>query len=236
MFLDAFKLHSLTVQIRYQPAYVLWDKAGAVARAHDGLWPGLTVPDANANQQVLRSKDVQIQTGLDQSTITLFGTKSYDAARTSKVKETYDVWWKELELSELTRVSSRAIYVKEFSTLKDANAELLGLNLVRWPTSKVFDQPVDGASNGPDIRFHFEDENSFTFLRLKAEKVNIEAEMHQELSDLEDIKLTKTRLVLDFDRGIIGKISAEKFRMEDWLKGHQHILRRDLEKVLRGAP
>ena len=233
MILDSFKLETVVTQLRYADAFELWDRAGAISRRLITIWPDLKLIEGIPQRQSLRGKGVDIQTGITQSTVTLSGPKSLEQGKIQQLKDTFEVWREVLALDSVKRISTRATYSKEFPTLKEANAELFALNLARWPTSKVFDQPVDTERNGLEILYRFEDQNSFSLLQLKAERLEFNVDLNPEWVDEPEIRKVKSRMVIDFDRGLLGTVSAEKFRMDDWIKGFQHILRRDIEKVIK---
>lgn len=232
MILDAFKIHSAVVQLQYAEAFILWDRAGEISRQLNKIWPDLRLSEGQPNQQTLVGKGVNIQTGLSKSTITISGEHALNQFSIRQIAETYDIWRKNLEIAELKRVSTRVAYLKDFPALKNANAELLSMGLVRWPDTKVFDQPLISDQNGVEVHYRFEDENSFSLLKLKAEQLNFKMELDPYWIEDSEISKQKSRMVIDFDRGLLGSVNAEKFRMDEWLKGYQHILRRDIEKVL----
>lgn len=233
MILDSFKTHSAIIQIQYADAFLLWDRAGEIARQISKIWPDIKFSEAQPQQQVLNGKGVSIQTSFSKSTITVSGEHAFSQLKVSQICDTFEVWCKVLELDELGRVSTRATYSKDFKSLGNANAELLALNLVRWPETKVFDQPLESERNGLEIQYRFEDEDSFSVLRLKAEQLKYEVDLDPNIFDEPEIREVKNRMIIDFDRGLLGAVNAGKFRMDEWLKGYQHILRRDIEKVLK---
>ncbi|GEM_PF-4714311 len=235
MILDTFKIDNATTQLDYDEAFEVWDRAGSIVRALLGIWPGLGLVEGKPNQQVLKGPNVSISTGLKQSSVTITGVKALDQQKIQQVKDTFEVWRRELSLRVLKRVSTRAIYLKEVPTIEAANKELLELRLVRWPTTKVFDQPLVSEKNSVDVCYRFEDAESFALLRFKAERVKFEATLDAQWFDEPVISKEKTRIIIDFDKGQLGSVNAEKFRMDDWLKGVQHVLRRDIEKVTKEA-
>ena len=108
---------------------------------------------------------------------------------------------------------------------------LFDLNVVRWPTEKVFDQPVETPRNGVEFAFRFESESTFTILRLRAEETRFEMELDADYFD-EPLKKSLCRVYIDFDRGNLGAVDASKLSVADWLKGYVHVLRRDIPKVI----
>lgn len=233
MILDSFKLLTVIIQIEYAEAFELWDHAGAISLRLCSIWSDLKLAEAQPQQQILVGKDLNIQTGITRSTITLTGEKSLVQSKIHQIKDTFEVWREELGLEELKRVSTRVQYTKKFNSLKEANAELFGLNLAKWPDTKVFDQSIDSEFNSLEIRYRFQDQESFSAVMLKAEQVIYQVDLDPSFVEESVIRKTINRIVLDFDRGLLGTVSATKFRMDEWIKGYQHVLRRDIEKVIK---
>ena len=232
MFLDTFNLQSLVFQMQYAHAFEIWDRAGAVSRRLKGIWPKLEVLRGEPQIIILKAPGVTVRTEIATATLTFNSLKNMDARTTQQIAEAVDVWLSELGIEELQRVSMRVNYTKNFPTLRDANAALFGLQLARWPDQKVFDQPLDGSRNGLEISYRFEDENTFTVLRLKAEGLTYEQQLDPEFFEEETLAKEINRVVLDFDRGLLRSIDARKFLTEDWIKGYFHVLRRDIDKVV----
>lgn len=231
MLLDTFKLHTLILQVTYANCYELWDKSGAVARRLWSVWPGIELDKATPNEQILRTPTTTIQTAFTMSTVTLLKPK-LDGGTVAQLAQTFDVWRSELRLEKLARVSCRSRYVKDFATPHEANDFVIGMGLTPWPEGRIFDQPVGGKANSLDIAFRFEDEASFAVLRIGTEHLRFEVKVHPEI-DNEPVNKEKHRAFVDFDRGLLAEIDAKGLRLDEWLKGYQHLLRRDLEKVLR---
>lgn len=235
MILDSFKIRQLIVQARYPHALELWDNAGSVNRRIQKIWPETEIVGeaVQPNNVVLKNDKAQIDTGLEQSTISINQLTTLDQHTSQQIIDTFAAWRDELNLTTLSRMSSRILYVKEFPTMGEATEELFKLNLCRFPKSKVFDQPVESPKNTFVLTYRFEDEASFAFLRVRTEGVKLQFKAGKEFTSLKDTSETKNRLIIDFDRGLIKSTDAKSFRMDEWLKGFMHLLRRDVEKVLK---
>lgn len=231
MILDAFKHHELVFQINYDPAFQIWDNAGAIAESLAAIWGGLTVNDAKPQEQILVGDGVVISTGLKQSVLTLQRHRAVPSKSMEGIESTFAAWRQLLGIRQVGRVSARTTFHKGFNTLGLANNFLLQLNLVRWPKGPVFNQLQESDANGLDVAFRFQDENSFTVVRARAEKVTFRANLDKEYVE-EPIVVERSRAVIDFDRGTFGEVLAEKLRLDEWFKGYQHVMRRDLPKVL----
>ena len=94
MILDNFKLSQLIVQIQYPHALELWDSAGAANRRLQKIWPDVEIvgDQITPNQVILKSGHVQIDTGLDKSTISLSRLTTIDQNSIQKITETFQAW------------------------------------------------------------------------------------------------------------------------------------------------
>lgn len=231
MILDSFKLHSLVLQFTYPDAYIVWDRAGDIARHMQDVWPGLALEDSKPNEQNLRSDVVTVSTGVRMSTITNVAGKGLDQLTIDRMVATVDIWRQQLELSTFNRVSCRAKYVRDFSDKAAAIAEVLSWNLFRIPNDRVFNHHQTESNTSVEGTWKFEDKASFTFLRVGAEEITIEIKAHPDFPETQ-MKKTAARAYIDFDRGSLGEIDAKSFWLAEWLKGYLHVLHRDLPKVI----
>ena len=196
------------------------------------IWPDLKFLGADPFNQRLKSPEVLLHTGMERGIITLPSFPNSDSPAIEKVQRALDVWRAELGLTSFKRVSSRVVYAKEFASLKMMGEALASLKLVRLPSSKVFDQPVDSDMNTVDVNFRFETKELFTFVRVHTESVELKLEPNADFPELPKQSRERFRLIVDVDRGVLGTIKASTFRFDEWVKGFHHVVRRDIDKVL----
>lgn len=103
--------------------------------------------------------------------------------------------------------------------------------MAKWPNQKIFDQPMEAELNGLELFYRFEDEASFSTLRIKAQQTKYNVNLEDTIIDEPNIEKTDNQILIIFDRGMLGTVNAEKFRVDAWIKGFQHVLRRDIEKI-----
>jgi hypothetical protein len=230
MLLESLKLRSVHFQVRYDPAYELWDEAGAIARSFSKVWERLRVDEGQPNRVTLSRAGVTIRTELDNAVISLDSPETVEA-RVKAVTDAVSIWKECLRLDSLNKVSMRVEYAKNFPSPADAVTAVRKLGLVKWPTEKVFGQDEAGEKNGLDCSLRFEDAATFTIVRARTESVTVEYEVHPEF-EVPKVHKELHRMVLDFDRGTVQPMKAKDFSAEEWLKGYFHLLRRDLPKVV----
>jgi hypothetical protein len=238
MYLDNLKLRSIAFQVNYPVAYEIWDSAGEIARKLIGIWPGLKLQHGEPNRQFMVGDGVTVRSEAE-SAVAIFDAehikKISAEARSHQIRDAFAIWRTSLNLSDLNRVSMRVQYYKDYSSTKDVVKAMSELNCCKFPTPKVFDQPLDGERNNVDTSFRWEDDKSFALLRIYAESAIIKRVASPEIPEDADIKREQFRLVVDFDRGFISPIKAKDLRVEEWIKGYFHVLRRDIDKILLGT-
>jgi hypothetical protein len=236
MILDKFKLRSLTLQIGYPQAFELWDCAGVIARSFVNLVPELRLEAAEPNRTQLKARGLIVRTELDNAVIQ-FGKHGTQESKFARMNEAIGIWSKALHLAKLTRISMRTIYERDdFNSLGDANRALFAMKLAPYPETKVFNQPTEGPKNTIDISYRFEDENSYSLVRVHTESRALSIEVPEDLSDEPKIERERHCLLIDFDRGSLKEVDIRSLHIDEWIKGYNHVMRRDIEKVIgRGA-
>lgn len=232
MLLDDFKTHTLIFQVQYKEAFVLWDNAGKIADGLKSIWKDLAVQEGTPNQQVLVGRGCQVNSGLLTSSITLRGDSLLQDTNVKNISDAFDIWKKNLNLEQLTRISARVIYSKNFSSESEAKDYVFKLGLVKWPSEKVFDQPIESPRNVPEVVLRFEDEKSFVFVRVRTDHRKVDMRVDPDIME-EIIDKELFRVLIDFDKGNLGTIPVNKIKIVEWFSGYTHIMRRDIDKVLR---
>lgn len=238
MYLDNLKLRSLAFQVNYPLAYEIWDSSGEIARKLLKIWPELKVEVGEPNRQYMAGDGVTVRSEMENA-VAIFNAenikKTTADARSHQLRDAFEIWRTSLNLTELTRVSMRVQYHKDYSSAREVSAAISQLNCCKFPATKVFDQPLDGERNSVDTTIRWEDDKSFTVLRIHSEAGIYKRTANPEFPGDEDIEQKRFRLVVDFDRGFLSPIDAKTLRVEEWIKGYFHVLRRDLDKVLLGT-
>lgn len=229
MLLSDFKIQQVVFEMRYDDAYILWDRAGRIHQDLTKLWPGTRLREGTPNQQVLRSDDVEVTTGHSISRVALFLPKTI-SQRVDEVTETFRIWTTELELTKFTRIGTRVIFFREFQTEEEANRAVVDLALVKYPSSPFFTHKT--LPNATDLRITWQDEAIFTQVLLKSEHLEMEIPVSPYSSASKEKKVLHA-MVLDIDRATRGTVELAKFRIGDWLQGVEHVINRDAPRIFQ---
>jgi hypothetical protein len=226
-----FTIRQVVFEIRFEEAYEVWDRAGQINREFSELWPKIQLSEAEPNKQILKSDEVQLHTGLRSCNIALLFPKTIapNPANERRVSETFRVWRNALGFSKLTRVGTRVIMAKSFSSGNDAEQAIMSLGLTKTPKPPIFNHDTDPA--WVDVRLHWQDEATSTQVRVHPE--HHETEIKDPAGDpAKREKRTTYSVVIDMDRATRGSTDTGKFDVVQWLKGVQHLVNRDLTRLI----
>ncbi len=224
-----FYLRRLIFEIRYDQAFVLWDRAGGIARRLTTLWPGLKLAEGVPNHQVLKGQNVDISTGLGASHCILFRPQSF-IEHVEQMNKTLAIWVEELEIEKFARIGTRAIYSKDAKSEDEAGAMIAGLALLNIPQSVLRHQTPAHAAL---VRLNWRDDAVTTQVLIQAEKQTMELDAAREVPGWDE-KREVFRINFDVDRATRGDTERSKFRLSDWLEGVRQTIARDANKLLAG--
>lgn len=229
MEISDFKIRQVVFEIRYDDAYILWDRAGSIAEEITKLWPGAKITEGAPNKQSLKSDDATIVTGIRSSHVAVVGPNSI-LQFAAQIEETVNVWVRSLNLTKFSRVGTRIMYARAYDSIESASKAIVNLGLVRTPAAPIFNHKNE--LHQTDIRLLWQDDVSQTQVIIKPEHYDLEI---PGLPDNPAEKQTKTAdvMLLDIDRATRGTVELSKFRVSDWLEGVRHLVSRDANRILR---
>lgn len=231
MELSDLKIRQVVFEIRYDEAFSLWDRAGAINRELVKIWPGIRLSEApEPNQVSLKNKDVSIRTGLKTSYVALQQPNNI-TQNSEQIEATLRLWVKELELSEFSRVGTRVIFTKFYESPASANNAAMSMGLVTYPAPPFFNHK--NLPMSAEVSLVWEDGSSQTRIAIKTEHQQLEVDGLPDVQN-ENIKQTADLLVVDIDRATVGKVGIAKFRATDWIDGVRHLIARDMKRIFKG--
>lgn len=228
MRLADFKMRQIVFEIRYDSTYVLWDRAGAIAKEITRLWPSLELDEGKPNNQVFSDDQVTVSTGLSSSYISIKQPKNI-LEFAEQIATTTDVWISLLELQRITRVGTRVMYAKEYDTREQAGKAVIDLGLVNFPASPFFNHKE--MPKQCDLRLYWEEEGFQTQVIVKPERHELKV-----VGGLPDRPVEKKRessdvVLIDIDRATRGTVELSRFYVVEWLKGMNHLVSRDMDRI-----
>ena len=116
---DEFPTESVTVELRYPQAPLLWDETGRIWNYLRNRFPELKIANGVPNQQVFESLNLRTVTELEAMRVQCRGPKP-EIRAAEVAQEMFEVCSKRLQLTLVTRLGFRVIKVRKFPTISEA--------------------------------------------------------------------------------------------------------------------
>ena len=230
MLFDEFKLKQFSVQVNYPDAYSIWDAAGAVATRLSKIWPKVELENATAGEVALKNDTCKVLFGIRMSYVHVTSPKSVEEHAKS-IGETFEVLANKLLVTDFDRIGARAVFVKEYKSAALGIAALRAMRLARRPSKNVFNIDIESESNIETVSYKFENESMGTTVNIAFQSLKLELKTGGEFPDA-DASKDLHRIVIDVDRFTKKPTSTKQFSAVEWLKGYNHLIRRDLPTII----
>lgn len=212
-FADA-QVETVTFEVRYEPALLLWDRAGAAWQDVLRQFPELKSQNANPAQQTFESKDLRAVVELEALRVISRGENA--EKRAAEVGQVLmDSCSDRFGISVFNRVGFREIRARKFPNKEQAFDHLK--NFV--PPSLLSSAIPDSRQTAFVFSTRSEGESTGLLATLRVEsretKIQIPWEFQGKMTDV----LPKEHVILfDTDYYTTGATRREALRVEDWMR------------------
>ncbi len=134
-----FKRRQLIFEVRYDPCYTIWDRAGAISVELDRNFVDLKNQNASPNAISFSAENRYIlNVLLDRASFTDHMPLGNQKDLLSQVEKFYNIVSSNLRFGKLNRVGLRIVFTFECKTIVEATARCRDYNLVKIPESTFF--------------------------------------------------------------------------------------------------
>lgn len=233
MDISSFSLQSATLEVRFEPAYALWDKIGQYWVTLSSKWPKLALVDGGPlithfvmerkYEVVLEIDKLRIVSHEPETTLKEFLKLSQDVIATAQ---------EYFGIRTYTRIGFRIVYFKKYETKEKSAENFLKLNLIKEIKTKQFN--IEGKTLNPECIFNWEDDDLGIRLHLAAVTRTINANAPLGIIEIEPIKIDKTGIQVDIDYYTLKNVTKGQFNPIEWVEKSHQAIRRDISKYLGG--
>jgi len=229
---DDFKPFTLTCELRYPNAYLIFDKTGQILNDLKETLTNISVSNAGPQQTAFASDEGSFHLEIGAARFTS-GRPGRNAENFTKhCKAYFDALIERLEIEVFTRIGLRYILRKEFKTEGEAKLALAAMMLLNLKPTKRFnnsDSPVE-------MLFRWEDSQFGVFVRLKAESADVKLVVPPELKDeIPDLDKKRFVLTLDIDYYTVARVEREQWNIQEWLPQKVRTIRKEVDGILQGG-
>jgi uncharacterized protein (TIGR04255 family) len=230
--IDDFKPFSVTCELRYENAYLIYDRTGQVIE---------DVRESFTDINVSTTSPQQTSWTTNEGTLTLeLGACRFISTRPDKNAEAFAKYCKaffdavthHLQIGVFTRIGLRYILRKEYKTVDEAKSALASMTLANLKPTKRFN-----SSDSPtEVLLRWEDSQIGAFVRLKAETVEIKATVPPELLDIvPKFEKKMNGLTLDIDYYTVAPVDREQWNSQEWVAQKLRIIRKEVDGIMEGG-
>ncbi len=223
-----FKATNAVCELRYENAYLIYDRTGLVCHEARAFYTNCNVVTASPNQTIFQAEEGAFALELSQCR---FSTNKPDHSLekfAGHCKTFFDSVTIHLDVRVFTRVGFRITFRKDYKDLDEAKATLNSLKLVNLRAEERF-----GAAPEPhEIFFRWEGNQVGAMLRLKAESGKIDIILPPELeAEKSEIHKSFNGLTLDVDYYTVAPVERSQLDASAWILRSARTIRKNVDAI-----
>ncbi len=231
--LSKLKLTQATMEVRFDNAYILWDRAGKIWSKASSLWPNLKMGKAEPMVTAFLLEDRY------ELSVQLGKAHLIDMLPTSSLNEfisNSDIFIglvaESLEISEFTRLGFRLIFNRKFTDNTNAAEAVVSTNMLKLPSGKHFN--IEGKVLMPKYSIKWEGESTGVRVSLSAQEKKIDLDVNPVIEELSPVHVTRSEVIYDIDYYTLKNTKKGQLNVKEWISQAYHLVKRD-SGVFMGA-
>jgi len=230
--IDDFKPLSVTCELRYKNAFLIYDRTGQVLRDLSETFTDIAVSAAAPQQTAFQAEEgtFTLEIGVCRFTTSRFDRGAENFAK--HCKAFFDSVASRLQIDVFTRIGLRFIARMDFKSLEESRAALASMSLANLRPTKRFN-----SSDSPtEILLRWEDDAIGALFRLRAESNDLKVSAPPELRDhVPNIDKKIIGLTLDIDYYTVASVEREQWDSQEWVLQKLRIIRKEADGILQGG-
>lgn len=226
--IDDFRVVNAVCELRYENAYLIYDRTGTICREAQTFFTNGTVSNAAPAQTIFQADEGSFVLEVSQCR---FSTTKPDKSLerfAQHCKTFFNSATIHLDVRVFTRVGFRVIFRKDFGELDEAKAALGSLNLIRPPAG----EPFGASADLQEVLLRWEGEQVGAVLRLKAESGKIDVVLPPELeAEKSEFHKSIKGLVLDVDYYTVAPVERSQLDAATWILRSLRTIRKNVDTI-----
>jgi len=226
---DDFKLYRGVCEVRYEDAYLIFDRTGIVFQRVRESFTNVEVMNASPNGSTFNSAEGRFGLEVAQSRFTADKPDHSLEGFSTHCKKYFDIVTDCFEIQVFKRIGLRTFARKDFESVELAETALSSIGLLNVEVKQRF-----GAADKPnEIIIRWEGKDIGALFRLKAETGRIDLVLPPELEMPEaEIHKRITGLVIDVDFYTIKPVEKAQWDPISWIPQSIRTVRREVNAIL----
>ncbi len=230
---STFKLIRATMEIRFDDAYILWDRAGKV-------WSKMSLSLPNLKMNVVEPNAISsIADDRYELSVKLGAAHLTDLKPSSSLKEFManselflGIVANSLEIRDFTRLGFRLTYSRKFQSKREAADALISTKMLNVPSGKHFN--IEGKVFMPEYALRWEGESTGVRVKLTAQDKKIDLNVGPGVEEISSVHIETSEVLYDIDYYTLKTTKRGQLKFEEWISQAYRLVKRD-RNVFMGA-
>lgn len=220
------ELRRAILEIRYNEAYILWDRSGQIWSEVKSIWPEMKNQKTEPSYTSFLLDDKrQFWVQLDKSNYTDFKPQGNLNDFITNVAKLISLVSDVLKISEYTRLGFRLLYSKYLNTKEEASEYLLSTENIKYPSGKHFN--IEGKVLNPSCSMKWEGESTGVRVVLTTHDKKIDLEVNPDVDEINPVHIERSELLYDIDYYTVKNTKRGQLKIDEWISQAYHLIKRD---------
>jgi hypothetical protein len=229
--LASFSHHSVTLEARFDTAFLMWDRSGEVSRDLARLSTGVKLVNAQPASIVLSVKDkYDVGYSLGNLSITQYFPERDPTEFKDEAEKLAKAVTEHFDIREFTRLGFRMLFSKDYVSEEAATTDFLAAEILKVPAGNPFS--IAGRASLPEYVVQWKGETHVVIVRVKVQTDKVEFAPPRSVKDIEHISREQSRIYVDVDYATMGVTPVGGFRAATFVDEARHLINRDVHHFL----
>jgi hypothetical protein len=222
------KIDTITIELRYDPAFGIWDRAGEIWKRVQAQFPELRFQNAMPLQQIFESADARAMVELEAFRVICRGPDA--DKKTSEIAQALlNVCSDQLRIAIFTRIGLREVKKHSFASIEEAFSAVNSL----LPAALVGKFLTDSTPLGFSFGLRQENKANGLLTSIRTEERERKLAFPWELRDLMSSDPPKEYLaIFDSDYYTIGATKRDALDIEEWARQGMRAIKKYWKSAL----
>jgi len=229
--LESFNLHAAAFELRHEPAFLHWDRAGAIWYDMAAKFPALKNIQAQPGITVFQIGN-SYQLTVELNKLTVRASRPADSLQVmgDLTNRLVEVCAFHLKYTDFLRVGLRTIYHRDYDSLTLATEAFLGLSLIRSPQKAPF--VSNGKPTTPEYTLGWENDDVGATVRVKGERRGVQYDVPFGWESSEPKNEERFSLIFDVDYYTKASVALSQLRPSEWMTQAFRTIHRGARDIL----
>jgi hypothetical protein len=230
--IDDFKPFSVTSELRYKNAFLIYDHTGKVLEDIRDSFTDISVSAATPNQTTWVAEEGVFVLEIGACRFTRVRSSLNAEEYAKQCNDFFESVTNHLKINVFTRIGLRYMARKEFKTLDESKAALASMSLTNLKPTQRF----KSSESPTEVMFRWEDSQIGAFTRLRAETVEIKTVIAPELREhVTKVEKKVHGLTVDIDYYTVAPVERGQWNALEWLPQKLRIIKKETDSILQGG-